>query len=82
MWMHSLKWKTINHHYSFCVQQEFANQWEFAVWLRELKLGFYNNLEGCDGEGGSRKVQEGGVIGIPNADSKSFILLHVNIQFY
>ena len=63
-------------------QQEFANQWEFAVWLRELKLGFYNNLEGCDGEGGSRKVQEGGVIGIPNADSKSFILLHVNIQFY
>ena len=26
------------------------NQWEFAVWLRELKLGLRNNLEGWDGE--------------------------------
>jgi len=27
------------------------SQWEFAVWLRELKSGLCNNLEGWDGEG-------------------------------
>ena len=27
-------------------------QWEFAVWLRELKLGLCNKPEGWDGEGG------------------------------
>ena len=27
------------------------NQWEFAVWLRELKPGLCNNLEGWDGDG-------------------------------
>ena len=27
------------------------SQWEFAVWLREFKLGLCNNLEGWDGEG-------------------------------
>ena len=26
-------------------------QWEFPVWLRELKLVLGNNLEGWDGEG-------------------------------
>ena len=25
---------------------------EFAIWLRELKPGLCNNLEGWDGEGG------------------------------
>ena len=30
------------------------SQWEFAVWLRELTSGLCNNLEGSDGEGGSR----------------------------
>ena len=30
------------------------SQWEFAVWPRELKQGLCNNLEGWDGEGGSR----------------------------
>ena len=30
------------------------SQWEFAVWLRELKQGLCINLEGWDGEGGSR----------------------------
>ena len=30
------------------------SQWEFAVWLRKLKQGLCNNLEGWDGEGGSR----------------------------
>ena len=30
------------------------SQWEFAVWLRELISGLCNNLEGSDGDGGSR----------------------------
>ena len=30
------------------------SHWEFAVWLRELTPGLCNNLEKCDGEGGSR----------------------------
>ena len=30
------------------------SHWEFAMWLRELKPGLCNNLEGWDGEGGSR----------------------------
>ena len=30
------------------------SQWEFPVWLRELRLVLCNNLEGWDGEGGSR----------------------------
>ena len=30
------------------------SQWGFAVWLRELRLGLCNNLEGWDGEGGGR----------------------------
>ena len=38
------------------------SQWEFAVCLRELKPGLWNSLEGWDGEGGGREVQEGGDI--------------------
>ena len=45
------------------------SQWEFAACLRELKLGLCNNLEGWNGEGGGREVQEGGGICIPMADS-------------
>ena len=45
------------------------SQWEFAVWLGELKLGFCYNLEGSDGEGDGKEVQEGGHICIPVADS-------------
>ena len=30
------------------------NQWEFAVWLRELKPGLCDNLEGWDGVGDER----------------------------
>ena len=30
------------------------SQWEFAVWLRKLKQGLCINLEGWDGEGGSK----------------------------
>ena len=36
---------------------------------QELKKGFYNNLEGWNGEGDGREVQEGGDICIPKADS-------------
>ena len=45
------------------------NQCEFAVWLRELKQGLCNNLEGWDGEGDSREVWEGQDMGVPLADS-------------
>ena len=43
-------------------------QWEFAVWLRELKQGCCDHLEGWDGEKDGREVQEGGDMGIPMAD--------------
>ena len=33
------------------------SQWEFAVRLRELK--YCDNLDGWDGVGGGREVQEG-----------------------
>ena len=45
------------------------SQWEFAVWLRKLKHGLCVKLEGWDGEGDGREVQEGGDIDIPMADS-------------
>ena len=45
------------------------SQWEFAVCLRELKQGLCINLEGWDEEGDGMKVQEGGDICIPMADS-------------
>ena len=45
------------------------SQWEFAVWLRELKQWLCNNLEGWDGEGDGKEIQGGGDICIPMADS-------------
>ena len=42
---------------------------EFAVCLRKLKQGLCINLEGWDGEGDGREVQNGGDICIPMADS-------------
>ena len=45
------------------------SQWEFVVWLRELKQGLCINLEGWDGERDGREVQEGGDICMPMADS-------------
>ena len=45
------------------------SQWEFAVWLRKLKQGLCINLDGWDAEGDGRKVQKGGDICIPMADS-------------
>ena len=38
------------------------SQWEFAFCLRELNQGLCINLEGCDGEGNEREVQQGGDI--------------------
>ena len=36
------------------------SQWEFAVWLRKLNQGHCINLEGWDGYGDGREVQQGG----------------------
>ena len=38
---------------------EIDSQGEFAVWLRKLKKGLSINLEGYDGEGDGRKIQNG-----------------------
>ena len=43
---------------------------EFVVWLRKLKQGLCINLEGWDGEGYRRGVQEGAAIGILMADTR------------
>jgi len=45
------------------------SQWEFPIWLRELKQGLCNNLDGWEGEGDGREVQERGDVCIPMADS-------------
>ena len=45
------------------------HQWEFAVWLRELKQGLCINLEGWDGEGDGKELPKGGDMCIPVADS-------------
>ena len=45
------------------------SQSEFALCLRELKEGHCNNLEGWNGKGIGRKVQEGGDICILMVDS-------------
>ena len=45
------------------------SQWEFAVWLRELKQGLCDNLEGGMGKEIGREVQEEGDICISMADS-------------
>ena len=45
------------------------SQREFAVYLRDLKQGLCTNLEGWDGEGDEREVQEGGDICILMPDS-------------
>ena len=34
------------------------SQWEFAVWLKELKHGLCNNLEKWDGVGGGRRFKK------------------------
>ena len=44
---------------------EIDSQWEFAVWLRELKQGLWDRLKG----GAGKEVQKGGDMGVPMADS-------------
>ena len=44
------------------------SQWEFAVWLRELKQGLCINLEGWEWAGDGREVQKEGDICIPMPD--------------
>ena len=45
------------------------SQREFYVWIRKLKQGLCNNLEGWDGKGDGMEFQEGGDICIPMANS-------------
>ena len=45
------------------------SQWEFAVWLRELKPVLCKNLEGWDGEAGGRDVEVGGDMAKPMVNS-------------
>jgi len=45
------------------------SQWEFALWLRELKQRLCINLEGWNGEKCGGEFQKGGDIRIPMADS-------------
>ena len=45
------------------------SQWEFAVRLREVQPGLYDNLEGWEGVRGRREVKEGGDICILMAES-------------
>ena len=45
------------------------SQQEFAVWLKKLTQGLCINLEGQDGEGDEREVQNGGDICMAMADS-------------
>ena len=40
-------------------------QWEFAVWLRNLKQQLCINLEGWEGVGDGREFRKGGDICIP-----------------
>ena len=41
------------------------SQWEFSVWLRGIEPGLCNNLEGWEGVGGGREVQEREGICVP-----------------
>ena len=47
------------------------SQQEFSVWLRKINQGLSINVEGWDGEGDGREVQEGGDICISMTDSCS-----------
>ena len=54
---------------AYILTNEVDSQWEFAVWLREPKLGLCNNLEQWEWAGGGRKLQEGGDICTPVVNS-------------
>ena len=55
---------------TYITVRKIDSQQEFAVCLMDLKQELCINLEGWDGEGGGREVQEGGDICIPMADSR------------
>ena len=63
-----LEWVAIAFSKTYMAIYKKDSQWEFAVWLRELKQGLGDNLEGWDGEGDGKEVQGGGNICIPMAD--------------
>ena len=44
-------------------------QWEFAVWLKELKQRLSDSLEGWGREGIGREFPDRGDMGVPMADS-------------
>ena len=76
-WTRLSDWTELTECYSFSFSKHWNmyitickidSQWKFAVWLRKRKSRLYNNLEGWEGVGGEREVQEGGDIGIPMAD--------------
>ena len=48
---------------------EIDSQWEFAIWLRQLKQGLCDNLEGWDVEADGREVCEGGDMDVPMDES-------------
>ena len=48
---------------------EIDSQWELAVCLKKLKQVLCIKLEGWDGEGDRREVQNGGILHILMADS-------------
>ena len=52
--MGRVTWK----HITIC---KIGSQWEFAVWLRNLKQGLCVNLVGWDGEVDGREVQREGI---------------------
>ena len=45
---------------TYITTRKIDNQWEFAVWFRELKLGLCNNLEGGMGRELGRKLKREG----------------------
>ena len=45
------------------------SKWEFALWHREPNPVLCDNLEGWDGVGDGREIQEGGDTCIPVTDS-------------
>ena len=45
------------------------SQWEFLVWLRKLKQGLCDSLEGWAEEGNGRESRDRGDMDVPMADS-------------
>ena len=63
------KWVDLKEYVNYISIRLFKNCHSLAIWLRQLKSGLGNNLEGWGGEGSGRKVQVGGDMGKPMADS-------------